>query len=108
LRLIFDAPGKNVLKLDGQSIHGGESFDVADPERAIELLTQPGLTVREAGSDSPSSNEPAKPEQPPKPEQTALTPVLTPPAPTPPVVTAPAPPASPAPSPTPKPETPDA
>lgn len=45
--LMFQAPAHHTLNVDGDVIHGGQTFDVEDEERALELLTQPGLSVIE-------------------------------------------------------------
>lgn len=43
--LLFNAPADQVLAEGEQRIPGGQKFEV-DEERALELLTQPGLFVR--------------------------------------------------------------
>lgn len=56
MRLIFDRPAKNTLDVDGGTVRGGEEFEVSD-ERGAELLSQPGLHLR-------NPDEPGEPENP--------------------------------------------
>lgn len=44
---MFQAPAHHTLNIGDRTVHGGEVFTVEDEERALELLTQPGLTVVE-------------------------------------------------------------
>lgn len=46
--LVFDAASHHKLIEGGETIHGGQEFTV-DDDRALELLTQPGLSIKEAG-----------------------------------------------------------
>lgn len=45
---MFQAPAHHTLNIGDRTVHGGKVFTVEDEERALELLTQPGLTVIEA------------------------------------------------------------
>ena len=54
MRLLFDAPRHHTLLPEGRGgpvVCGGETFDVSDPERALELLTDPHIDVVEVATD---------------------------------------------------------
>lgn len=48
MRLVFDAPEGHLLIVDGEEFVAGKPFDIEDEERALELLTDPNISVREA------------------------------------------------------------
>lgn len=54
MRLLYDAPRHHTLLPEGRGgpvVYGGETFDISDPERALELLTDPNINVVEVATD---------------------------------------------------------
>lgn len=54
--LKFNAPAHHTLVEDDEEVAGGETFKVTD-ERALELLTQPGIDVSEVGASKRTRDE---------------------------------------------------
>lgn len=69
--LIYCAPAHHVLLEGGERIFGGSQFETTD-ERALELLTDPQLSVTEADPEQPAAAEvntepPTAPDEPEEP-----------------------------------------
>lgn len=54
--LRFEAPEAHVLIEDGKTYNGGDELTVTD-DRALELLTQPGLSLSEVGAGKRTRQE---------------------------------------------------